>query len=334
LDKRCVICGLPDHYRKIKFDEKGVCNYCNFYQENRDFLEDSPGLEKIFREKTEYAKKKAKENGSKYDCLVGFSGGKDSTYVIHQLKKKYGMRVLAFTFQNGFSTEYGRKNIENALQKMPVDHITFSMDDEELRKTYSLCVKFLHNFCSVCFHYMHYYSFLLAEQYGIPLIVNGRTRGQILQTALKKKHLEPFETSHSLLDFEYQMFHGLEKKLRKAGKTDYLDDIEVEALSYFAYHDIKEEEVMRTLEKSIGWTRPEKKAGGHPDCFAHAMAEHMSIKKRGMPIRQGELSVEVRRGKMTLEEMDRILERDTKHYTTISKQEKRRFEDRIQIKEK
>ncbi|EOS42206.1 hypothetical protein V1226_00880 [Lachnospiraceae bacterium JLR.KK009] len=332
MDKRCIICGLPEHYTGIQFDSKGVCNYCNFYQENKGFLEDSERLEEIFRAKMEEAKKKAKENGSRYDCLVGFSGGKDSTYVIQQLKEKYGMRVLAFTFQNAFSTEYGKRNIENALQKMPVDHIAFTMNDEELRKAYSFSVNFMYNFCAICFHYMHYYSYLFAGKNGIPLIVNGRTKGQILQTALKKDHLEPFETSYSLLDFEHQMFHGLEEKLWNQEEISYVRDIEAEAVSYFAYHEISEEEVMDSLEKSIGWTRPKSKAGGHPDCYAHAVAENMSIKKRGFPIRQGELSVEVRRGKMSVEEMMRILEQDTVHFTHIPEDEKRRFEDRIRKK--
>lgn len=330
MDKRCVICGLPGHYTGIRFDEKGVCNYCNFYLENRDVLEDSEKLEEIFREKMEAAKRKAKENGAKYDCLVGFSGGKDSTYIIQQLKEKYGMRVLAFTFQNGFSTEYSRKNIENALQKIQVDHIVFSMNDKELRNMYTLCVNFLHNFCSVCFHYMHYYSYLFAGQNGIPVIVNGRTKGQMLQAALEKRLLEPFETSHSLLEFEHQMFHGLEEKLWKQGKVDYLDDIQVEAVSYFAYHDVSEEETMRTLEESIGWTRSKR---GHDDCFAHGMAEYMSIGKRGFPIRQGELAVEVRRGRMTIEEMDRTLAEDISHYSAISEEEKQRFEERIRRRE-
>lgn len=329
MNKRCIICGLPEHYTGIKFDQNGVCNYCNFYEENKEFLEDSDRLEEMFRMKMETAKQKAKENGSKYDCLVGFSGGKDSTYVIQQLKEKYGMRVLAFTFQNAFSTEYGRRNIENALQKMPVDHISFTMNDEELRKAYTFSVNFMCNFCAICFHYMHYYSYLFAGKNGIPLIVNGRTKGQIFQMALDKDHLEPFETPHSLLDFEHQMFHGLEEKLWSEEEIRYVRDIEAEAVSYFAYHEISEEEVMRHLEQSIGWTRPKSKAGGHPDCYAHALAEHMSIGKRGFPTRQGELSVEVRRGKLPVEEMIQILEQDTLHFSTISAEEKRKFEERI-----
>lgn len=60
MDKRCIICGLPEHYTGIQFDSKGVCNYCNFYQENKGFLEDSERLEEIFRAKMEEAKKNTK----------------------------------------------------------------------------------------------------------------------------------------------------------------------------------------------------------------------------------------------------------------------------------
>ena len=112
----------------------------------------------------------------------------------------------------------------------------------------------------------------------------------------------------------------MEEKLWNQEEISYVRDIEAEAVSYFAYHEISEEEVMDSLEKSIGWTRPKSKA------------ENMSIKKRGFPIRQGELSVEVRRGKMSVEEMMRILEQDTVHFTHIPEDEKRRFEDRIRKK--
>lgn len=326
MKKRCNICGLPGNYTGIAFDDKGVCNYCNFYEENRDFLEDTEKLEGIFKEKMEDAKRKARENGAKYDCLVGFSGGKDSTYIIRQLTEAYGMRVLAFTFQNSFSTEYGRKNIENALEKMHVDHVVFSTNSVEMKKMYKFGVKFLHNFCWVCFHYMHYYSYQYAKQNRIPLIVNGRTRGQMLRSALDKDYLEPFETAHTLLEFEHQMFHGLEKKIWNQEELDYLGDTDIEAVSYFAYHDISDEEVMDELEKSIGWTRPKF---AHDDCFAHAVAENMSIRKCGFPTRQGELAVEVRRGRLTVAEMDRILERDMFQYSSVPEETQRRFENRI-----
>lgn len=328
--KHCKIYGLGEDYTNIRFNDDGVCNYCEFYEAHKDMLEDTEQLEQAFRQKMEHAKAKARAAGADYDCLVGFSGGKDSTYIIYQLKETYGMRVLAFTFDNGFSTEYGRNNIENALAKLHVDHISFSMDDQKLRKQYSACVKLLHNFCSVCFHYMHYYSYRFAGQHKIPLIVNGRTSGQILQCADSTRGIEPFESCNHLKEFEYQMFHGLEERSDRAGRMDYLKDIEAEAVSYFAYHDVSEEETMRFLEEKIGWVRPQG-VSGHADCFAHAMAEHMSIEKRGFPVRTGELAVLVRRGKLTQEEAAAMLQQDFENFREVPQETKDRFYQRISI---
>ncbi len=322
--QRCKKCGLPKNYKNISFTEDGVCNYCAFYENNKAEVENVALLETKFKRKINEAKEIAENVGSKYDCLVGFSGGKDSTYIIYQLKKVYGMRVLAFTYQNGFMTDYAVKNMRNALEKIGVDHILFSMNSRELQKKYRTSVKLLHNFCGVCFHFVHYYSYLYAAQNKIPLIVNGRTKGQMWQNLLDTKLIEPYNISKTLLEFEYQMFHGLEQKFHKIGKMDYLEEIHIDSLSYFAYHDISEEETMQYLEKEIGWERP-KDGASHGDCLAHGMAEYLFIKKTGYPIRLGELAVEVRRGKMSISEMDQIIKKDIEKYSDIGELASKRF---------
>lgn len=324
----CIKCGLPDIYQGIRIDEKGVCNYCNFYSKHKSELTDMEALEQQFQKRIDIAKQTAKERGAPYDCLVGLSGGKDSTYIIYQLKHRYGMRVLAFTFDNGFSTDYGSENIENALSKLDVDHIRIAMNETQLRQFYTKCVRLMHNFCSVCFHFMHYYSHLIASWNQIPLIVNGRTKGQILQTADREKGIEPFEISHSLKEFEYQMFGRLIEKLDGYSCIDMLPQVQSESLSYFAYHEISEEETMAFLEQAIGWKRP---AHGikHADCWAHAMAEKMSLEKHGYPIRTGELAVLVREGKMTMAEARSVLDEDREQFSQVEPEVEQRFRNRI-----
>lgn len=327
----CKNCGLPETYPGIHLDEEGTCNYCHFYEDNKEIIEDKETRLRQFEEQIALAKKKAKETGAPYDCIVGFSGGKDSTYIIWQMKYTYGMRVLAVTFQNGFHTEYGRNNIDNALEKLNVDHITVRMREDELRKMYSKCVSLLKNFCSVCFHFMHYYCHDIAGRMGIPLIVNGRTKGQILQTAADEKGIEPFNISHSLRQFEYQMFGNLVDKVAKRGTLDYLDDVEVTSLSYFAYHDVTEEETMAFLEKELGWVRP-KSGVPHADCWAHPMAENFSLEKRGFPVRTGELAVLVRSGELTKQEAAEMLDEDRRRYSAVDPELSERFYGRIRRK--
>lgn len=326
--RTCKRCGLPENYQGITLDETQVCNYCRFYEEHRAELSDFKALEEIFVKEIEAAKEKAALANAKYDCITGLSGGKDGAYITYQLKHKYGMRVLTYTLDNGFSTDFGRNNIDILLKKLDVDHVWITVKDSTLRQFYSSSMKLLKNFCGVCFHFCHYYSHLLASQYGIPLVVNGRTRSQILQAANETRGLEPFEISRDLKTFEYQMFKQLVEKLDGHKCIDYLPGKEVTSLSYFMYHDISEEEKMDFLVEKTGWVRP-KSDVPHPDCWAHPMAEKCSIIKHGYPVRTGELAEMVREGQISLEESVNEREADRRTYEEIDPEVEARFQDRI-----
>lgn len=326
--KYCKKCGLPENYPMIQFMGDGTCNFCDFYEKNKGLLEDKIAREGLFARQVNEAARRARETGAPYDCIVGLSGGKDSAYIAWQMKHTYGLRVLAVTFQNGFHTEYGRVNIENTLEKLNIPHITMRVPEGELRATYAKSVKIMKNFCGVCFHYMHYCCHEIAGRFGIPLIVNGRTKGQILQSALSPRGIEPFQISRSLREFEYQMFGELVEKLAQRKRVDYLEEFQVTSLSYFAYHDVTEEETMKFLERETGWKRP-KSGIPHADCWAHPMAEYLSIVKRGYPIRTGELAVQVRAGELTLEEASEILKKDADTYGRAEPETEEKFYKRI-----
>lgn len=324
----CIRCGLPETYQKIKLDDHQVCNFCRFYEKYEDVFSNYDALERTFIKEIEEAKAKAARNHGKYDCITGLSGGKDGAYITYQLKHKYGMRVLTYTLDNGFTTEFGRKNIDILLKKLNVDHVWIRVDEATLRQFYSASMKVMKNFCSVCFHFCHYYSHLLASKYGVPLIVNGRTRSQILQSADSRKGIEPFEISRDLKSFEYQMFGRLLDKLDGYSCIDFLPGKKVNSLSYFMYHDVDDEEKMVFLEEKIGWKKPETNVP-HPDCWAHPMAEKCSIKKHGYPVRTGELAEMVREGLITKEEAIAEREKDFQTYKKISPDIERRFYERI-----
>lgn len=326
--KSCIKCGLPENYQGIRLDEEQVCNYCRFFEKHRERLTDYDGLEAQFQREVDLAKEQAAKNEASYDCIVGLSGGKDGAYITYQLKHKYGLRVLTYTLDNGFSTDFGKNNIAVLLDRLDVDHVRITVNETMLRNYYSACMKLMHNFCSVCFHLCHYYSHLLASHYGIPLIVNGRTRTQILQAAGAEKGIEPFEISRSLAEFEYQMFGRLVEKSASRGKLDYLKDAKVTSLSYFMYHKVGEQEKMDFLEEKVGWKKPESSIP-HPDCWAHPMAEKCSIEKHGYPVRTGELAEFVREGEMTCEEACRERQEDYLRYQSIDPEIEERFYKRI-----
>ncbi len=79
--KTCTRCVLPDNYRNIRFDGQGVCNYCRTYESLRSRLTDFTSLESLRQERFDKFRGRYP-----YDCLVGLSGGKDSSYVLMQAK--------------------------------------------------------------------------------------------------------------------------------------------------------------------------------------------------------------------------------------------------------
>jgi len=109
--KRCSKCILPESYPYISFDKNGVCNYCNSYSPRK--LKDD--LKNIFD--------KYRSKDGSIDCLVGLSGGRDSCYGLHLLKKKYRMNPVAYTYDWGLTTDISRRNQALMVGALGVEHI-------------------------------------------------------------------------------------------------------------------------------------------------------------------------------------------------------------------
>lgn len=115
----------------ISFDEEGVCNYYHEYRKAEKELV-YKGADGEGRLKQLIAKVKAGGEGKPYDCLIGLSGGVDSTYVAF-LVKKLGLRPLAVHLDNGWNSELAVKNIENIVNKLDIDLYTLVVDWEEFK---------------------------------------------------------------------------------------------------------------------------------------------------------------------------------------------------------
>jgi N-acetyl sugar amidotransferase len=116
----------------ITFDDQGVCNHFHEYvrQEQRHVLKGAEGANKL----TEITQQiKAHGRRSKYDCILGLSGGVDSTYLC-LLAKEIGLRPLVVHFDNGWNSELAVHNIENTVQRLGFDLYTYVCDWPEFRE--------------------------------------------------------------------------------------------------------------------------------------------------------------------------------------------------------
>ena len=111
--RRCARCILPETFPGIRFDSDGVCSYCREYEPIRVF-----GEAELVKVLDRYRGKEGR-----YDCVVPVSGGRDSSFALHQIVKLYGMRVLALTVDSGAITPEGYRNIERVTSNLGVDHV-------------------------------------------------------------------------------------------------------------------------------------------------------------------------------------------------------------------
>jgi N-acetyl sugar amidotransferase len=116
---------------EITFDENGECNHCHTYDRlvREHIVDGDAGRERL--EKLVSDIKRAGQ-GKQYDCLIGVSGGVDSTYVAY-LVKKLGLRPLAIHLDNGWDSELAVKNIEETLKRLGIDLYTEVLDWEEFK---------------------------------------------------------------------------------------------------------------------------------------------------------------------------------------------------------
>ena len=121
---RCKKCVLPETYPFIDFDENGVCRYCRNHQKIK--VKGNTALKQILQ-------KYRSKDGSP-DCIVALSGGRDSCYGLHYIKKELGMNPIAFTYDWGLVTDLARRNCARICGKLGVEHIIRTPNIAKKRK--------------------------------------------------------------------------------------------------------------------------------------------------------------------------------------------------------
>jgi len=128
----CTKCVMDTTDTKITFDEKGVCDHCNtFFKDIKpNWHTDDKGWQEIVS-----ISNKIKEEGKDkdFDCIIGMSGGIDSSYLLYLAVKKLGLRPLVFHVDAGWNSEKAVYNIEVIVDKLKLDLYTEVIDWEEMK---------------------------------------------------------------------------------------------------------------------------------------------------------------------------------------------------------
>ncbi|EMA7656917.1 N-acetyl sugar amidotransferase, partial [Vibrio cholerae] len=130
--KVCSNCVMDTTDSKITFDSKGVCDHCNDFYDNvqPNWHTDERGHEEL-----EKIIKKIKEDGKgrEFDCIIGMSGGADSSYLLHVAVTKYGLRPLVFHVDGGWNSQIAVNNINVMIERLGLELYTEVINWEEMK---------------------------------------------------------------------------------------------------------------------------------------------------------------------------------------------------------
>lgn len=172
----CTRCVMDTSDPLIEFDERGVCNHCTaMLARMRSVVDLDPA-----RLEATLAQVKREGRKKRYDCVLGVSGGVDSTYLAY-LARGFGLRVLAVHLDNGWNSELAVKNIEQALNKLGIDLYTKVLDWEMFRDLQLAFLKSSTPDCEIpTDHAIHALLYRTASREGVRYILQGmnmRTEG-------------------------------------------------------------------------------------------------------------------------------------------------------------
>jgi N-acetyl sugar amidotransferase len=165
--KRCSKCFLPETQETIVFDSLGSCNICagqTIKNESLDWEKKGYDLRALVEEH---------RGKYDYDCIVPFSGGKDSTWTLYYLVKEFGLKPLVVRFDHGFMRPNLEENVKNTQRELGVDIMTFTPNWHVVRRL--MLQSFLEkgDFCWHCHTGIFSYPMWIALEKKVPLIIWG-----------------------------------------------------------------------------------------------------------------------------------------------------------------
>jgi N-acetyl sugar amidotransferase len=286
-----------------RFDENGLCGYCRMHDRlEREYPLNAEGAKKLSAI-LRGIKKRGKSG--KYDCVVGISGGRDSTYTLYLAKKVWLLRPLAVHFNDGFGNPVAGENMRKATQKLGVELRTITSD---WRESKDLRLAFLKAStpdvgCPTDFG-------IAAALYGVA--TQEKVRSILIGQSFRTEGIAPLEWSY--LDGKYlQSVHKLHGrvKLRKWRPTDggfnltlwpmfyyaVIQRIKVYPLLYYVPYVRREAEEL--LKRELDWVYP----GAHYfDDLYQSLMTYVLRTKFNVDRRKYNYSALIRSGQMTRDE--------------------------------
>ncbi len=316
--KRCSRCTLPETYPGITFNEEGVCNRCPAHGEVVTVV--PLGEEKLRAIIDEY-----KGINRDYDCLVALSGGRDSTYALYYAVKVLGLRVLAFTIDNGFMPHETYANIQKAVSVLGVDHVITKHN--LVKKNFKPIVlawlcrpspAMIPLLCLGC-RFGLYRGFLqTARRYQIPLLLSGLGEPEASFATMFFSSIPTHKFSSLVLGMGLEMIGNPKYMLLRPSFMywmfmEYLYTFspimqkliypEMRHLRLFEFIGWDEQQITSVIQSELGWEKyAYSESSWRSDCTINLLKNHFYYETLGFTKNDELVSNLIRLGVITREE--------------------------------
>lgn len=316
--RRCSRCMIPETHETIMFDAEGVCNICRMQEYKQEQI-DWGGREKELVALIEQYRGK-----HQYDCLIPFSGGKDSTYTLYKLVHDYGVKPLVVSFDHGFMRPRTLENNIRTLRRLGVDFLKFTPNWHVVRKLMRESLSRKGDFCWHCHTGIFAYPMQIAVQHNIPLIFWGEPSAEYTSyysydnpEEVDEKRFNRFvnlgitaedmvgmlDGAVTMRDLEPFQYPPL-RELRKIGYRSV-------CLGSYIPWDVKKH--VEIIEKELGWQGNDVE--GVPDgyryekieCMLQGVRDYCKYLKRGYARVSHLASIDIRNGRLSRAEAERLV---------------------------
>lgn len=329
--KFCKKCTISNQRPRITFDESGVCSACNFAEFKRSKID----WNEREKELIELCNKYRKSNGE-YDVIVPCSGGKDGSFVAHQLKYKYGMNPLTVTWAPLKASDIGRKNLD-AFIASGFDHILGTPNGKVTRRLTHLAFKHVGDPFQPFIYGQTNFPMHMAIKHNVSLIMYGENGeveyGGDMKNAFKPDREIHDHDKHYFSGFppEFWAEHGVSKNDLLSFMAPKYEDIvkNKTSIHFFGYYKFWDpQENFYYCSENTGFTLNPERSEGTYSKYASLDDEldgyhfYLAYIKFGIGRTTSDASHEIRDGKIDREEAKALIKRydgefPKKHFQTF-----------------
>ena len=316
----CTSCLLPETHETISFDEKGVCSVCrnSLIKQDIDWDQRHQVLLNLVD--------RIKSRKAAYDCIIPFSGGKDSTFSLFYAVEVLKLKVLVVCFDHGFYRDNLLSNRERTINKLGVDLVTFRPNQKLVKKLMLQSLKDKGDFCWHCHTGISSYPLQVAVEKSIPLVLWGESSSEYTNYFKVEDFHSIDEVTFNRIanlgisanDMYFRLNEEFELREFVPFTVPSLSELQAKNITTFPLGNFIKWNTLKnveTIKEKLGWLGDEVEGVPNQydyekiECMMQGMRDYIKYVKRGYARTSHLVSIDIRNGLLGRNEGQALVEK-------------------------